>query len=1343
MVKRNLFRVLFLFCLTVSICNVCNSQTFNTKHLEVRNGLSNNNIADIVFDKKGVLWIATESGLNRFDGNDFKIFRKNNCSIVSNALNALLYDPESNSLWIGSQRDGISVLNCDNLNIENFTTDLLATNDVTHLSHSADSAGIWITHYHLGIEYFDKKNRTFTLYGVDEIKGLKSRNWCSLDDGKGNVYLGHEYNGVSIIDINTKSVKNFINDPNNPNSLPGNNVKTMFRDSKNNIWVGTDNGLALFDPTTETFTIIKNDPNNKESLSSNFVYSISQINNEVWIATEMSGISILDLDKLDLKDKNTFTFKNVKSASEGGLLSSANVRCITQDLYNNIWIGHYQRGIDFLSNTSPIFNTLSSIDEEKGDVKKEIWDIALDKQQQIWVGSHNEISLFKDYKLKKTIDIKPFLLGNNKNAYVNVIQVDVDNNLWLGTTNTEVIKYNTKSGEATQIKMPEGYGYIQDFLIEGHKVWIGTDNGLFSFENNILKEEVEINNLLSDRTIYNLLRDKWGRLWIGTYGRGVFVLNTDNSLLAKFEKESGFCSNAVNAIFQDSKSRVWVATQEGLICFIDPVDIDSFVVYNEQNGLADSYVRAVQEDSSGNLWFSTNSGISLYNESDNNFVNYNHQDGVSTNFINASRAIDKDGIIFFGSIKEVCYFDPKQLIESNTVLPKVEIIQNILLDQNVEVTQDKLLYPIENEIIKLAYNENSIQISFSVTDYSKEQFVEYEYEMEGLDNKWHIIKDNHIVFRNLMPGEYVFNIKARLKNQNWEEALIASQKYIITPPLWLTWYAKLFYSVIVLSIIYVLFYYYRKRSNFRTMLEIERRENLNREELNDERLRFYTNITHELRTPLTLILGPLEDLKHEKDLSKQQIRKINTIHASAIRLLNLVSQLLEFRKTETQNRQLIVAKGNISNQLKEIAIRYKELNTNGRIGIEINIEKDVHIYYDVDMFATIINNLLGNALKYTPEGQINIELYSTDQYTEILIGDTGYGIEEEKLPFIFERYYQVQGKHQASGTGIGLALVKSLVKLHEATLDVNSTVGEGTTFILRFSTQNNYPKAIHANDLQIDESVNNELDLVIDEGNKAKILVVEDDHEIRSYVVNTLNSNYHVLSAKNGQEALEMAKKHSVNLVVSDVMMPIMDGFEFSRILKQDINTSHIPIILLTAKDSIQDRELGYEIGVDSYITKPFSASLLSTRIANLLKAREELAKQLSNRSDIKEPKVEDIELDKDDTVHLSKLDNEFLEKLRNLIENNLDMESLDMTFIKENMNMSYSSFYRKVKNLTNVTPNEFVRKQKLKKSTELLDQNMYSISEIAFMSGFNDVVYFRKCFKLEYQVTPSEYIKK
>ena len=613
-----------------------------------------------------------------------------------------------------------------------------------------------------------------------------------------------------------------------------------------------------------------------------------------------------------------------------------------------------------------------------------------------------------------------------------------------------------------------------------------------------------------------------------------------------------------------------------------------------------------------------------------------------------------------------------------------------------------------------------------------------------MENTWtNTLGESQITFRNISPGEYTFKVKARLRNQEWDDNHVVTLKVYIHPPLWLTWYAKIFYILLVLLGIYSWFRFYKRKLLLESSLELEKKKSQNEQELNNERLRFYTNITHELRTPLTLILGPLEDLIK---IPAFYGNKIKVIHSSALRLLNLINQILEFRKTETQNRKLTVAKGNLSSLVTETGLRYKELNRNEKVKFHINIAaKDAKIYFDTDVISTILNNLLSNAIKYTSEGEINLILRSADdggnQYTEIIVSDTGYGIDAEALPHIFDRYYQAKGKHQASGTGIGLALVKSLADLHEGTLQVESEIGKGTTFTFRLLTENTYPNALHREEKETLAQEETEIAETVEEekeeaDTRPVVLVVEDNDDIREYIATSFSSNYRILTATNGKEGLEQAQKYIPDIIISDIMMPEMDGIELCKLVKEDIRTSHIPVILLTAKDSIQDKEEGYESGADSYLTKPFSAKLLNSRVHNLLESRKKLALIVANRT--KELKPEQQE----ETIKLNKLDEEFLTKFTTIVEENIDMEKMDMSFMMEKMNMSHSTLYRKIKSLTGMSGNELIRKIRLKNSLRLLMEKGHNISEAAYASGFNDLGYFRSCFREEYGMAPSEYIK-
>lgn len=873
------------------------------------------------------------------------------------------------------------------------------------------------------------------------------------------------------------------------------------------------------------------------------------------------------------------------------------------------------------------------------------------------------------------------------------------------------------------------------------KIWIGTQTGIYSYFNNQLSYEKELNAQLPDIMVHGIIRDKNGKLWVGTFGKGVVVFDEDDKKLYNFTTDHSFPSNAVNYMMEDSRKRILVATREGIIIFKDVSQPNIFVSFGAKEGLENTQVRAIQEDHDGYIWISTNGGISRLDEKNKRFYNYNYHDGIPMgDFMDGSTCITPDGTLFFGSQNGACYFNPRELSSPREVSP-VTITQFFIYNKQTESRDTRLPVPISNRIVELPYNQNTFNISFNVLDYTQSSQVEFSYMLEGLENAWYSTQgDNQVTFRNIPHGNYVFKVKTRFRNQEWNENA-AQLTVVIAPPLWLTWYAKLGYVILFIFALYALLRFYKRKLDLESSLEVERKQSLNKQELNEERLRFYTNITHELRTPLTLILGPLEDLLSDATLSPKHANKISIIHDSATRLLNLINRILEFRKTETQNRKLSVVKGDLGQLVQEVGLRYKELNPNNKVNYHIHIEtEDTEIFYDADMITIILDNLMSNAAKYTSEGDITLSLRSVEEnqikYTEISVSDTGHGIDAEALPHIFDRYYQAKSKYQASGSGIGLALVKGLSELHEGILKVESTVDAGTTFTLRLPTENTYPNAIHTQHDMEKKPMDAEETTITDTPteNHPIVLVVEDNADIREYIRSSFTDIYEVITAKDGKEGWELAQARIPNIIVSDIMMPVMDGIELCKRIKEDMRTSHIPVILLTAKDSLQDKEEGYASGADSYLTKPFSAKLLHSRINNLLETRKKIASLLA-LADI-QPKQESA------VSSLNKLDNEFLQKITQIIEENLEMEKMDIAFIADKMCMSHSTLYRKIKGLTDMSANEFIRKVKMRKGVELLMSGQYTISEIAYMIGFSSVAYFRQCFKDEYGMSPSDYVK-
>lgn len=1338
----------FIFSVVLYTGNICAQQGIS--NLNVKDGLSNNYVKDIVQDNQGFIWIATETGLNRFNGCNFTTYNSANSGLIDDAINTLLFDPEDNSLWIGT-KTVLSVLDCSTLHFDHYPgNDSIVLSNIVHLSLAADS-GMWIANHHYGVVHYNKKTKQFTPYDDKNFPGLKNANWCAYDDGKGFLYVGHAQQGLSIVNLADKTVRHFQHEPGNPRSLPGNSVYSICIDHMKNIWIGTNQGLALFNPRKEEFRVFMHEPDNANSLVADHIYDIKEMDDgKLWIASDIGGISIFDLYEITFRDSETVRFTNIAATSEDNNLSSGNIRSLLQDKFGNIWIGNYSSGVDFISHTPSLFQTLLYTLVKANRMRnKPVWGIYADEKQQVWVGGENEIAVFKDNRLKDIIDISAY--QNRPYAQVFSIQGNSRGILLLGLYDDSLLEFNTQTRKIRRIDLGTNNIDIITFCEapEG-KIWVGTEYGVYIYENGIATKEEKVTGQLSDRSVYGIIHDSQGKIWIGTYGGGIFVFDKHYHLIQRLSIADGFFSNSVNYLYQDTRGGIWIATRNGIGYIEDTSRPELFEHYGQEHGLKDLFVRSIQEDHSGNIWISTNLGISLWDKGKKVFSNYNHYDGIPAgNFIEGASCLTDDGTIYFGSLNGVCYFNPREILATHQVAP-VQIIDCKVFAKHKERENGEFLVPTNNGKINLKYYQNSFRISFAVPDYAQSQQAQYAYMIEGLDNTWiSTAGENHVTFRNVAPGNYTFKVKARLKNHEWDDNHIDSVYLSISSPLWLTWYSKLLYLIIVCGIISVLLRSWKRKLKYKSLLEIERMNNQNELELNEERMRFYTNITHELRTPLTLILGPLEDLTRDRNLPAIYANTIQTIHRSALNLLNLINQLLEFRKMETQNRQLIVNQGNIADLVTEIGLRYKELNRNPDLKFNIHIASNRTIlYFDTDIISTILDNLLSNAIKYTSKGEITITLNSVndekEEYTEIKVSDTGYGIDAEKLPYIFNRYYQVKGKHQASGTGIGLSLVKSLVILHEGILDVESRIGEGTIFTIRLVTANTYPHALQEKKGQIstfekEDNICNELENETSNVRPA-LLIVEDNGDIRKYITDAFSNDFEMIEAINGKDGIEKAFNLIPDIIVTDIMMPEMDGIEFCRFIKEDVRTSHIPVILLTAKGSLQDKEEGYESGADSYLTKPFSASLLRSRIRNLLDSRAKLAKQIVRHVHEWKAGTENTPAE---FTGISELDNKFLEKFTKIIEDNLDMEKLDVSFLTQQMNMSNSSLYRKVKGLTGLPPNEFIRKIRLRNSLRLLQSGDYNISETAYITGFNSVRYFRECFKDEYGMTPSEYIRR
>lgn len=1344
----------FITCYLLLCIPKLYSQPYIIKKLGLEKGLSNSYINDIVEDKKGYLWFATEEGLNKLEGNHFTTFYKENGRILNltgNELNCLLDDPTEPILWIGTQRNGLNAFNYQTNQQIVYQHDeqnpySICTNDITGI-YPASDGNLWITTYWQGIDYLDKKTGKFIHYNQHTIPELPSNTvWTLLDDHKGNLYIGHHAeNGMSILSLKTKKVKNFTHDKNNNKTLPHNKVQCIFKDNTGNIWVGTGRGLALFNPHTEEFFWL----GEKNPSLSHLIFDIQQFNeHELWVATELGGITIIDLSKSLF---NTIEEVNVIQAGNNEYnLNNSTVRCLFQDSHQNIWAGTWGGGINFFSSDGALFKSFSySPNSPESSLNTQIAStVCIDKQGILWVGTDGGgINVLKNgHRIATYTEENGHLSGNS----VQTALCDQKGNLWFGIFNGGIIYYNIQTKTFQQIFPVDNSTQDVRSLFEdtNGSIWAGTSNGVFQIERDTRK--IIRHTHVPDNLVRSVIKDKKGQIWVGSFGGGVFLYSSEWELLKEFNTYQNFPSNTINQIFEDSKGCIWAATGEGLVQFKNKSPWE-YKVYQRNEGLANSFIWAIEEDENQNIWFSTNQGISCFVRNEGSVYNYDFRDNIPmASFTGRSVCKDKNGIMYFGSTNGLCFFNPSQILEKKhspkAVIGKITIYEP-LTTENSNETEISL---INKESIRLKHLQNNFNISFSTQDYSLNERVEYAYMLKGLANAWYTVKEpNNVTFRNLPPGKYEFMIKTRIRNQEWSDE-ISSIEIIIAPPFWLSWWAKLLYVTAGAGLLFIGLWAYKRKLNLEYLYESEKKSHEQEQKLNDERLRFFTNITHELRTPLTLILGPLEDMVKSNTLSPKDHHRISVIHQSAVRLLKLINQILDFRKTETQNKRLCVTKGNLTNAVYEIGLKYKELNNKPDIQILIDVEENMTLFFDKEVITMILDNLISNALKYTEKGYIRIRAeWVTEnniRYAQLSVEDTGYGIAQDALTRIFERYYQESGAHQASGTGIGLALVKNLVKLHEGNILVKSLPDAGTTFYLRLLAENTYPQALHGEDPHTGKPhAQEERRQEITEPDKNArpiILVVEDNADIRDYIADAFTDLYEVKTAANGKEGLQIATECIPDIVVSDIMMPLMNGIMMCQKLKADIRTSHIPVILLTAKDSIADKEEGYQAGADSYLTKPFSASLLQSRISNLLTQRRLLSERFAIRPD--KPEKQSMEEKRAIiTESMNKLDKEFLDKITHAITEGLAAsENVDITVLSNMMCMSSSTLYRKVKALTGMSTNEYIRKIKMQLAEKYLLEGKYSISEIAFKVGINSNVYFRQCFKEEFGMSASDYLK-
>ena len=892
-------KTLFAYFILSSLLSLYpNGYGTSVQHIGMEEGLSNTFVLDLAIDGSGNVWAATEYGLNRISGDRCVSFTTDNSDLPDNKVLGLAYIHGLDQLWISYKPiQGVCVFDCKSNGFKWMTQeDGLLPGRISGVSPSSDG-GAWLIMPETGFQHISRDG-VFTEYTDNWLLPyVQSASFCE-DDGKGRLFLGSGSRGLTVLDLNRQTAEVYMHDPGDPRSIPGNNIRHMLLDHVDNLWIGTNQGLAFFDSQSGSFINFHREDDNPGSIVGDNVFKLIEMpDHTLWVSSDLGGISVLSLQDFYKDIYGPQTFMRINDVNSG--LSSPNTRTVRMDDYGNAWVSNYSSGIDVLTRRTPVFRTLAAPDGENDHY----YAVMMDRAGCLWAAGEGRITMFKDNIPIRTWDISEY---QNTASVIYILEEDRDGNIWVGNNDNGVFVLDPRTGVVRKIKLDyEGQDIHAFYEDRDGNMWIGAENGVFISDGRTARKFTD-----EVRIIYAINEDAEGRIWIGSLGQGLNIYSRDGTRLISMGSGNIPAIRGINQIYKDNHGSFWVASYEGLIYFPNPQDEGKNEVYDKSNGIPDNHIRAVQQDFNGNIWVSTFTGLSLWNSGEKVFRNYDFRNGVSSGgFVESSAAISPDNIIYFGSPNGVCFFNPYDAI-SGQPAPAITVYDCEIPENSSDSWSSGRIESFYRDgIIRLKHNKNSLRIYFRPEDVSLIDKIEYSYMVEGLMDSWHDSGgQGQAIFWNLHPGKYTFKLRAILAGQSWDDSNIVSVPVEVAAPIWATWYARLLYIILVLSLAFYIISIWRKNFTTQMLLEREKVRADDIQAMNDERLRFFTNITHELRTPLTLIIGPLDELAGDKNIQDSYRRKINGIYDSSVRLLDLVNQILEFRKVETSNRTLSVEK---------------------------------------------------------------------------------------------------------------------------------------------------------------------------------------------------------------------------------------------------------------------------------------------------------------------------------------------------------------------------------------------------------------------------------------------------
>ena len=1317
-------RILLFVVIAAGLAGRVEGQPYYFNHYQVEGGLSNNSVECSIQDDDGFLWFGTINGLNRFDGYTFKTFYNDpgdSTSIGSNFIRCL-YNDSHGTIWVGTDKGvytydkvgekfrlirnlpegNCTQIICDARGQFWFIIDLYVyrldpgAGKVTFypmggymplarsIAISRDNA-LWVSTSTGCIRKYLVRQDSFYTYstyarGSDPLS-ISIEKMYPMDDG--TFLIGTKNEGVKTFDTKTGKYRDIIT---LNEERTGIYVRTFIRRSENEYWIGTETGIYIYNNKNGSVAHLQREYDDPYSISDNVIFAFCRDREGgLWVGTYLGGLNYLP---------PTFVlFEKFFPRLHAPSLSGSAVHEICKDRLGNFWIGTEDGGVDKVSmekKTVASFKPAPS----KGSIAYHNIHGLLATGNELWIGT-----------FEHGLDVMDILTGK------------------------VVRHYNAGPGERSL----KSNFIVTIFQTRAHELLIGTWEGLYRY--NRATDDFTLIPALGSH-IQALLEDDQGILWCCTQGGGVYYFNPGTGNYGNFKyvpnDENSLLDNHVNGVFQDSRNNLWFATEGGL-CKYDKKS-GKFSRYTTKDGLPDNLIFRILEDGQNNLWISTSKGLVCFNPLTQHIRTYKQSNGLLSDQFNYNSSFkDDDGMIYFGSVKGLIRFNPAQFLK-NTYVPPV-YITGIQIN-NKEFTVNNKHSPLNGSVtytkmIRLPFDQSTISIDFAALSYTVPEMNEYAYKLDGFDKDWTYLKTNRKAYFTKLPtGTYTFKVKGSNSSGIWNEKE-AEITIDILPPYWASAWAYILYSLVILGVVYVVLRYYTAWASEKNRRRIELLEMEKEREIYHAKIEFFTNVAHEIRTPLTLIKLPLDKLMKDQNQLPGIVENLRIMDKNTNRLIDLTNQLLDFRKTETNKFSLNFVKTDISELIRETAVNFQPAAEEKAISFRLELPKlSLQAFVDPEAVRKILNNLINNAIKYADK-KIFVQLLpfsSEDNVFSIEIRNDGFLIPYDQKEQIFQPFYRLKATEKEPGTGIGLPLARSLAELHKGVLDLKRPDNDLNVFLLVLPIHQDQEFVLQHDEAEV--VVRSESAEAGPGLSRPLILLVEDNNEILDFIARELQSGYCVKKALNGKQALEVLREENIQLVISDIMMPVMDGIELCRVLKTDLDYSHIPIILLTAKNTMHAKIAGLEVGADAYIEKPFVLEYLKAQITNLL----------SNRAKIQEYFASSPLVHIKSMGH-SKADKQFLEQLDTIIHENLTNMNMDVENLAKLMNMSRATFHRKVKALSNLTPHELMNISRLQKAARLLADGNYKVYEVADMIGYTLQSNFARDFHKQFGMSPTEYV--